>query len=205
MVREPQAHVVSQYFHCRESNEHRSLARMMPPTLDRWLEAWAAVRAASPPEALAPSTPKTDRYKCYNPIDRQRRGLAGCLDCFAVVGLLEEFSKSACLLSSSMHGALPPSCNCSGGGGGGGGGGVSIGGETWGGGGRRARHLSERHEATRSRRGGVDGVRADVRLLRASHGVKHHGGSFQATPRQLELIANLTARDRVLYAAAKER
>ena len=57
---------------------------------------WAQVRATNPPEVLNPTTQATERFRCYNPIDRQTRGLAGAssLDRFEAIGLLEEASEA---------------------------------------------------------------------------------------------------------------
>ena len=38
IIRSPKEHVLSQYFHCKESKSHKSRAHKMPDTLDQWLD-----------------------------------------------------------------------------------------------------------------------------------------------------------------------
>lgn len=73
IVREPFSHVLSQYFHCTQSEAHgnRSYGRM--PSLDVWLKTYANLT-----EGIMNKT-ETDRkiqslqwyFNCYNPIDSE--------------------------------------------------------------------------------------------------------------------------------------
>ena len=78
-LREPRAHVVSQYFHCRLSEDHAYARSMMPDTVDEWVSAWAqstpADRAAlaAAPVCVQEGVPKL--YCCYTPWDLQTQRL----------------------------------------------------------------------------------------------------------------------------------
>ena len=68
MVRDPTAHVLSQYFHCKESNSHRKRAHFMPDTLLEWLQGWQSIilehkRKRMEIEQLERNSRGTDRFK----------------------------------------------------------------------------------------------------------------------------------------------
>lgn len=100
MVRSPSAHVVSMFYHCKESADHAYKKKLlMPDTIEEWL-------LKSEPSQL---------FDCYNPSNLQTARLGGVDDLdhkFAVVGLTEEFVASTCLMSIHLHGAVPERCNC---------------------------------------------------------------------------------------------
>jgi len=79
VIRDPVSHVISQYFHCSDSNDHK-LGHLMPP-LDEWLNAYAELSESMPLQTRPPYTtvwkahpePQALRKKfmCYNPIDSE--------------------------------------------------------------------------------------------------------------------------------------
>ena len=78
-LREPRAHVVSQYYHCRLSEDHAYARSLVPDTIDEWVAAWAqstpADRAAlaAAPVCVQEGVPKL--YCCYTPWDLQAQRL----------------------------------------------------------------------------------------------------------------------------------
>jgi hypothetical protein len=62
IAREPMVHIVSMYFHCKESEDHASGAHFMP-SLDDLLDVWRV-------NAISNQTKKVqdnNRFHCYNP------------------------------------------------------------------------------------------------------------------------------------------
>mmetsp|Transcript_30786 Transcript_30786/g.81808 ORF Transcript_30786/g.81808 Transcript_30786/m.81808 type:complete len:320 (-) Transcript_30786:384-1343(-) len=112
MVREPKQHVVSQYFHCTESPAHKDRAHFMP-SLDTWLEVWAAVRPNRTIRRMQ------REFQCYNPVNRQNTNLKSpenetvLSTRFQAVGLTTEMERSTCLFSIRvLGGVVPRRCNC---------------------------------------------------------------------------------------------
>lgn len=58
--------ILSQYFHCKESRDHRNRARLMPATIDEWLEPFVNRVQKSYDKSSVPN------FGCYNPINLQR-------------------------------------------------------------------------------------------------------------------------------------
>jgi len=158
LLRDPRGHVISQYFHCTESPTHQSRWKFMPTSLSKWLREWTEKRTHL-------HTCPTEAFHCYNPINMQtsRVGGTGDLDAkFDVVGVMEEFSLSACLIATSVMGKVPHACNCT----------------------AAAEHKPE------------------LEKKKNSHGVVHHGNSFNTTAEERGLIEALTDQDQKLYNAA---
>ena len=78
-IREPRAHVVSQYYHCRLSPDHEYARSLMPHTIDEWVGAWAQGRPQDKAAfATAPACVKAGvavPYCCYIPWDLQTQRL----------------------------------------------------------------------------------------------------------------------------------
>ena len=78
-LREPRAHVVSQYYHCRLSEDHEYGWGSMPGTIDEWVASWAQ---STPKDrealAVAPTCYHAgvpDPYCCYIPWNQQTQRL----------------------------------------------------------------------------------------------------------------------------------
>ena len=114
IVREPREHVLSQYFHCTESEDHRRYAHHMP-NLTEWLEAW--VKAKDDPDMLE----DTKRYRCYNPVESQSKfvyfnhnmTVSDLRQRYTVIGDTAEMALSVCLMYVRYTGWVPQQCNCS--------------------------------------------------------------------------------------------
>lgn len=84
LIRNPRHHVISQYFHCKESRPHRNKAHFMPDTLTEWLLGWVEtskregidVGGLRPPvrrarAAAGPGAGEDGDFKCYDPRNLQ--------------------------------------------------------------------------------------------------------------------------------------
>ena len=79
VIRDPVSHVISKYFHCSESNNHK-LGHLMPP-LDEWLNVYAELSESMPLQTRPPYTKMWEahpearalrqKFNCYNPIDSE--------------------------------------------------------------------------------------------------------------------------------------
>ena len=72
IVQEPLSHVLSQYFHCAESPQHRKSGDM--PPLDAWLETYAELTDSNPDRKAnrqRDAMRLKKRFHCYNPIDSE--------------------------------------------------------------------------------------------------------------------------------------
>ena len=68
IIRDPREHIVSAYFHCKESKHHgKKLGHLMPDTLEDWLDAWVKTKRVGKAQALK----RMEGYRCYNPINMQ--------------------------------------------------------------------------------------------------------------------------------------
>jgi len=110
VVRPPLEHVVSQYFHCKESKDHATRSHLMP-SLDVWLEQWTKAQDSKSQKVVR-------EYDCYNPINLQTKKLGNpennieLLDRFDVIGVLPQLARSTCLMTIEISGIIPPRCNC---------------------------------------------------------------------------------------------
>ena len=170
IIRNPRHHVLSQYFHCTESNDrgarHKRAKRQTPmPELDEWLTEWIL--------ALDDPVRRWQNYKfrCYYPIDLQSTYVVDTKDYdadlgsirhiqqkFTVIGPLDEMDKVLCVILIHYAGFLPDACNCSNG--------------------------ENKHKQRR-------------RL--SDHGVIHHGSTYNTTSFQDAMIEKLVAKDQILY------
>jgi len=118
MIRNPAEHVLSMYFHCKESYDHRKYAHYMP-SLDEWLNHHV--------ERLETGVqnPKSNRMKippfhCYDPINIQSFFTRFNSDMteeelynrFDVIGSMDYFEKSNCAIFIRYTGYVPPRCVC---------------------------------------------------------------------------------------------
>jgi hypothetical protein len=227
MFRDPQSHVLSQYFHCTESRgtkKKRKRRNRMPKLLYEWLEIWEATRQTkSLAQRKLPHNAHrrwTDpRMRCYNPIDLQSwisgypQSKPELESKFEAIGILSEFYLSSCVFSTMVLNRVPAACNCS------------------------QNSIQPSHGTTTGQRNGnatnqtwstartgtvtstngshddddddnnIDNNKNDgtQKTHRGqSHGVKHHGDSYQPTDAEMQLIRNLTMHDQILYDHAKE-
>ena len=79
--------------------------------MEEWLEFWVKKLQNEGSEL------EDEEFECYNPINMQSRYLSysngtKLLDMYEVVGLSTEMSKTACLISISIHGKVPKRCDC---------------------------------------------------------------------------------------------
>jgi len=169
IVRPPHEHVLSQYFHCKESQFHKRKELM--PSLDEWLSSWVPLMETKLRRAMKRWKGKHfhSMFNCYNPINLQSYILqfaenlspeSSKMDLkkrFDVIGLTTQFDKSICLIMIHLTGKVPKVCDCT-----------------------------------------------SRRRLRESHGVTHHGASFDTSESQRRAISNLTKVDQRMFQYAEE-
>ena len=116
IIRDPKTHVLSQYFHCKESDESKNRGRADDvATLDRWLEKWVSAAGKN----------KTWTNKCtYNPVEFESEwvkfdsstpnmGKDDLKQRFDVIGDQAQMDKSVCMITIHYTGWVPKRCNCS--------------------------------------------------------------------------------------------
>lgn len=185
IVREPKSHVLSMYFHCLESKDHKYAAHKMP-SLDDWLTAWV--------DAIDNTTKQKENneFRCYNPINFQSKWVGYNTETnitnvsididadqhhhhyqdlknrFLVLGDNAQMDKSACMIFIQYAGWVPKQCDCT----------DII----------------------------VDNNNSDASSLQQKfdHGVIHHGGTFRTTQSQDEKIALIRNLDRHLYNVSRQ-
>lgn len=179
ILRPPRTHVLSQYFHCTESRPHQARAHLMPESLDAWLDAW--VDAIDNPRKRK----NNQQFQCYSPMNPQssfvlfdeerRRNVTKEVlrKRYDIIGDNAQMQKTLCLILIRYAKFVPSVCNCTTTTGA-----VVANNNTAGGGGTTIKNHG---------RGG------------ASHGVTHHGATFNTTLRQDEAIVKLTEMDEKLY------
>jgi hypothetical protein len=115
IVRDPQKHVLSQYFHCTESKFRKKDTWQDMPSLDLWLEYWIQMQQIGMADKTASNYPLLYTYDCYKPINLQTTMLGGTSDLeqrFDVIGIQSRLETSTCLISISIMGKVPSRCNC---------------------------------------------------------------------------------------------
>lgn len=191
LIRNPRQHVVSQYFHCKESAPHRSKAHFMPSTLTKWLVAWK--KTATKENQLVGSTlGQHPQFRCYDPrnlqtsfsdfaleyrqnptmslaeISKAKKDLESRFD---VVGITDRTEQSSCLFAIHYHGWIPPQCDCT------------------------------EYQATVA---SSNTSSAALAVAGYSHGVQHHGATYTTSPKDDDLLDELTQWDQILYEVAQE-
>jgi hypothetical protein len=114
IIRNPQTHVLSQYFHCTESKSHETRAHLMP-SLGEWLEAHVKHYVQH-----SNTTSKLPKYECYNPFNMQSRyasfnkstTLQELQERYTVIGDQAQMDKTLCVIFVHYTGFFPPQCNC---------------------------------------------------------------------------------------------
>jgi hypothetical protein len=201
IVRQPKAHVLSMYFHCKESKIHRNRAHFMP-SLDDWLDAWV--------DAIGDQTKAKENkrlFRCYNPTNHQTehvlfdpdkpdkdKGKEHLKSRYDVIGDTAQMDKSVCMIFIRWTGWVPKECDCS----------------------NASNALSIKSKLTAdsalfvarasSRRRHLREQLLDLgyNLTKHSHGVKNHGATFKTTQYQNQAIAKLNDMDDLLYEATRE-
>jgi len=176
IIRNPKHHVLSQYFHCTESNDRgarqKNAKREVPlPNLDEWLSKWVLSIDDSKERFL------NSKMRCYNPIDMQSKyvgfdndslnntAMKSIQQKFTVVGPLDDIDRVLCVVMIHYAGWLPAKCNC-----------------------------SSSDDDQRRRR------LAEI----SQHGVIHHGSTYNTTRFEDSLIEKLTTKDELLYDYSKQ-
>jgi len=186
IVRNPKHHVLSQYFHCTESNDRgarqKNAKREVPlPNLDEWLSKWVLSIDDSKERF------QNSKMRCYNPIDMQSKyvgfdndyisnntftdnnaaaDMKSIQQKFTVIGQLDDIDRFLCVVMIHYAGWLPAKCNCS----------------------------SSDNDQNRRRR-----------LTEISqHGVIHHGSTYNTSRFEDSLIEKLTTKDEFLYDYSKQ-
>jgi hypothetical protein len=200
MFRDPQSHVLSQYFHCAESRHTQKkrarLNRMSKKNLHEWLQIWEATRQSKPLAKRklthnAHAHWSDPRMRCYNPIDFQSwitgypQSKQELAEKFDVIGILSDFHLSSCVFSTMVLNRVPQVCNCS----------HSMISSN----GNQITTSSTNNDDDRNNSDGTHKMHNGH-----SHGVTHHGDSYQPSNEELKLIRNLTMHDQILYDNAKE-
>lgn len=205
MFRNPQSHVLSQFFHCTESRAHKGQRHRMPNGLLEWLQAWESIRQNTTLEQQqspknAGSHWKDGRFKCYNPINYQswmtgypssKKHLETMFD---AIGIQSHFHLSSCVFLTTALQRVPTVCNCT----------LATTSLT-----REANMATttsgsfmlagadDNHNTTISNNTNHDGTQKTHNGH--DHGVTHHGDVFQPSELEMQLIHNLTRHDQVLY------
>ncbi len=182
MVRNPRDHVLSQYFHCKESTDHKKRAHFMPKSLDEWLEAWVLAMVNETKAEV------NKRFQCYDPRNLQSSFVFHSLEGgenqkydgdeftmtemiknrYDVIAPLEKIDTAICVIFIEFSGRVPEECVCA----------------TY----KETPPVGiERH------------LEVDVQ-----HGVRHHGSSYNITSEQEALIEKLTQEDKWLYSRTME-
>jgi hypothetical protein len=187
ILRKPRAHVISQYFHCKESRDHQDLSNRMP-SLEDWLQTWVDVKG------LSLLRNATNKFACYDPTNAQSkytnvRNMRGnntftgrtveerkelMRSRYTVLGDNSQMAKTTCAIAIRFSGWVPQQCNCTG---------TAY----------TSQEAIENPQQTKK-----------TKTIKFSHGVKHHGATFNTTQRQNDLIAKLTDIDELLYEVGTE-
>ena len=188
MVREPTAHVISQFFHCQI--QRRPNSEQMPETLLEWLMEWKTLVSSleqqqDPFHSHAVLNPVQDPYRrwrdgkfsCYVPLNFQSwvtgvgsssanspsKTIKQQLEArFQAIGILSRFETSSCVFLTVALDHVPAVCDCT-----------------------RGQQKQARRE-----------------LPTYAHGVVQHGTTYNLTLQERRLIHELTAVDQHLYEQA---
>jgi hypothetical protein len=220
IIRDPREHLVSAYFHCKESKQHgKKFGHLMPDTLDEWLDEWVETKRKGKGLLKAQALKRMERYRCYNPINMQATLLLSPASPasygeenspvpaskdslkkrFDVLGLTSQMDKSLCLIFIRWNGIVPNRCDCS----------------NESNGKRRVQETDDGDSAdangdTEEEGGDITGAARSITGKLEHHGAIHshnvtnHGGTHEHTKEQLAAIEELADMDMKLYAVAEE-
>jgi hypothetical protein len=114
VIRDPTHHVVSQYFHCKESDWRKETWRDLPDFTE-WLEYWIDQRNMNTSHLTNSSYPLLYTYDCYKPINLQSSMVGGLFNLtarFDVIGMMSKLLTTTCLISIQLLGVVPSRCDC---------------------------------------------------------------------------------------------
>ena len=120
IVRKPRDHVISQYFHCKESKDHEKFAKFMPDTFDDWLDHHVRRYDKAVKENATDTMERRNDFRCYDPIDHQSY-FVNFTDTVSEDELMERFDllgdtnmmeKTICAIHIRYSGNVPPMCDC---------------------------------------------------------------------------------------------
>jgi len=127
MLRNPRLHVLSQYFHCRTSPDHKFGHDFMPVTFPDWIDSWSTHLdefehfSSQPFCCYTPYNLMSARFTCgrgiseeaahFHPASKQK--LADKIANLTFVGLVEAYAESLCLLRIQETEEFPEECSCS--------------------------------------------------------------------------------------------
>ena len=188
ILREPREHVLSMYFHCKQSKDHDDRADHMP-SLDEWLQAWADAKNN---ETLVRENRK---FACYNPINYQAKftkydpleGKDDLKQKYDVIGDNAQMPKTVCTIFIRYTGWVPKECDC-----------TSLAPK------RRRKMVAVHNRTLPVEHQVLRKLRLEYDTSQHSHGVKNHGKTYKTTPYQDELIAKLRDVDKEVYRLGRE-
>lgn len=126
LLRDPRAHVLSQYFHCRTSDDHSYGHDFVPATFPEWIDSWSDHLSefeqfeSQPFCCYTPYNMMAARFSCGNGVSEQESHfhpeimdvLKEKIANLSFVGLAEAYSESLCLLRIRETGQFPEECEC---------------------------------------------------------------------------------------------
>ena len=193
ILREPTHHVVSQYFHCKESPSHAYYKERMPSRLIIWLNMWKSIfdkeRLGQDPLRLKPKSAAYNRTAnqlfCYNPINMQSymtqfNALTHDSDELAsrynIIGNTQQMTQTICAIVIDMTDGwiIPTECNCT-------------------------SNVDEVVVAPLQQQRRKLVQEYNVSVDNHAHGVQHHGATYEASSGELRLINEYTKYDQALY------
>jgi hypothetical protein len=219
MFRNPQTHILSQYFHCTESIDRKIITRRAPKprrtpeSLLEWLQHWEHIRQNTTLQKQKSKHPWRNHwidetYSCYNPINLQSWLTGSYAESkeplesrFDGIGILSQFHLSGCVFLTTNLKQVPTTCNC-----------TAVEQEDI------AKNHSLVQQSTIATTATVSSLTTSSTIANTAtssdgthkahdghdHGVAHHGDSYQPSDEEMQLILNLTRYDQMLYDTAEE-
>ncbi len=189
VIRDPREHVLSQYFHCKESKHSKEDRLRRIGSLTDWLEKWVDTLEGG----------KVDDMNCYDPRNKQSQftnygnparalspndALSDIQRRFTVIGPMDEMDKVLCVTFLHYTGWLPPQCDCT------------------------SKTTTTAFDEGKEKEDAAASAAARSTIqkkekTKEAHGVKHHAKTFNASSYQNILIDKLTEKDVMLYEGVK--
>ena len=192
VIRDPREHVLSQYFHCKESRHSKEDRLRRIGSLTDWLEKWVGTLEGG----------KVDNMNCYDPRNKQSQftnygnpaktkrwalspndALSDIQRRFTVIGPMDEMDRVLCVTFLHYTGWLPPHCDCT----------TKT----------TTTALDEEEEDATAAFTAARSKIQKKQKTKEAHGVKHHAKTFNASSYQNMLIDKLTEKDAMLYEGVK--